>query len=256
MKIIHEGIKKYKDYYIIDYKNNTSEDIIHIEPPQLYQKYHNNHIYWFGYKFNSDVSSKDRTEFIHYLKGLDDKKISEEDLIKLIELPLSELDNQINLYWIDCFVYPLSGRSPLVTTMVQIINNFTSREMTRLSFELIKSAPIDVEFDWELFYTEHPEESKQTKQMVKYINNELLPKIHNLDYFSLASNVKTKYRKYIKNFIQLQQKDIAKLKALRGENILIVDDINSSGNTLNEILRIIGEINHSCNIYVYTLIGK
>ena len=38
--------------------------------------------------------------------------------------------------------------------------------------------------------------------------------------------------------------------------ILRVDDINTSGSTLREPLRIINEINSNCNIYIYTLIGK
>ena len=38
--------------------------------------------------------------------------------------------------------------------------------------------------------------------------------------------------------------------------ILIVDDINTSGSTLTEILRIIKAINNQCEIYIFTLIGK
>ena len=49
--------------------------------------------------------------------------------------------------------------------------------------------------------------------------------------------------------------NIAK-ETLDAKNILIVDDINTSGSTLRELLRIINEINSNCNIYIYTLIGK
>lgn len=90
-----------------------------------------------------------------------------------------------------------------------------------------------------------------------YVNNVLLPKVHSLDYFSLAHNVKPKYRGYIKNFIQFQDRDIDKIKKLQeGTNILVVDDINTSGSTLAEIIRQLFALNHSCNIFLYTLIGK
>ena len=47
-----------------------------------------------------------------------------------------------------------------------------------------------------------------------------------------------------------------KLSSMQEANILVVDDINTTGSTLHEILRKLGQINQNCNIYVYTLIGK
>lgn len=37
---------------------------------------------------------------------------------------------------------------------------------------------------------------------------------------------------------------------------MIVDDINTSGSTLNEILRTVRKINHDCEIFIFTLIGN
>lgn len=39
-------------------------------------------------------------------------------------------------------------------------------------------------------------------------------------------------------------------------NVLIVDDINTSGSTLNEVINQIHKINKDCKIYIFTLIGK
>ena len=82
----------------------------------------------------------------------------------------------------------------------------------------------------------------------------MLDKTNTLDYFSIAKNIKSKYRKYIMNYLK-PETNIAK-ETLDAKNILIVDDINTSGSTLRELLRIINEINSNCNIYIYTLIGK
>ena len=46
------------------------------------------------------------------------------------------------------------------------------------------------------------------------------------------------------------------IKSIQSGKILIVDDINTSGSTLNEIIRIIRKINNQCEIYIFTLIGK
>ena len=254
---ISAGIRPDTDgHYVFDYTYNLPSDIIHIQPPQLYKSIEGNNVYWFGYMFNDDVSSKDRTSFINYLKGIGDDKISASDLKHLIELPLDELNNNINLYHIDCFVYPLSNRSELVSTMVKTINRWTSREMDRLSFELVKSAPKDIGFDWKSFSSDYERDPLRYKQMSKYIEDKLLPKIHQLDYFSLAHNVKPKYRPYIQNFLKMSESDIEILSRLQGDNILVVDDINTSGSTIQEIIRIISSVNSNCNIYIYTLIGN
>lgn len=256
-KTITSGVRLSDDGQYYEISNiNLANDIIDLVDPQLYKSIRGTDVYWFGYRFNDDVNSKDRTKFIHYVKGLSSSSIPDDDLMRLVERPLAALNKAVNLYDIDCFVYPVSGRSQLVSKMVQVINRFTSREMPRLSFELVKSAPVDIQFDWDLFESDLGDNPTRYAQMSEYVNDTLLPMIHGLDYFSLANSVKPKYRKYITNFLSFSDEDIKKLSALHGSNILIVDDISTSGSTLDEILRIVSKINQQCRIYVYTLIGK
>lgn len=239
-----------------DYTYDYPEDIIHLTSKSVYYSEFKSHLYWFGYVFNEDVSSSERTKFIHYLKGIGESKISDFDLQKFIEIPLNDLHRKANMYSMDCFVYPVSGRSNLVQRMIEVIGEYSSRDMKRCSFELVKSAPSDIEFDWEYFESEVPPGTNRYAQMSKYVNDVVMPAIHELDYFSLAKNVKPKYRKYIKDFLNFSDKDIEKLSKLKGQKILVVDDINTSGSTLNEILRILQKINPGCDIYIYTLIGN
>ena len=253
-----EGVRKTSNgNFQFDYSLNLPTDIIDVTSKQLYKDTFLNNIYWFGYEFKETTSSKDRTSFIHYIKGLTEPKISEEELRKFIQYPLKELNNYINQYQIDCFLYPKSNRSNLVQTMIEEIGKATSRDMKRCSFELIKELPSNILFDWQMFEDDHVGNEQSYKDIKNYVENILLPKVHSLEYFSLAKNVKPKYRKYIQNYLKFDTEEHKKaFENLNGENILVVDDINTSGSTLQEILRIIGSINISCNIFIYTLIGR
>lgn len=126
------------------------------------------------------------------------------------------------------------------------------------SFELIKATPKEVEFDWESFNADFTGTQNQYNQIKNYVNNVMLPKIHSLDYFSIAEDVKAKYRKYIRGFLRFGNEQQEKtFKALQGKKILVIDDINTTQSTLNEILKCIKTLNQNDNeIYVFTLLGK
>lgn len=255
-RLIYSGIRKASDGYKLDYTYNYPEDLIDIVEPQLYNSIHDNDIYHFGYRFNDSASSADRTAFIHSVKQIGDDPLDDNELEQFIKRPLKYLNQKINLYDIDCMVYPLSNRSPLVAKIVRCIGDMTSHDTKRSSFEFVKTAPTDIGFDFDLFESDHGDEQGY-KQMVEYVNNQLIPKLHSLDYFSIAQNVKSKYRPYITGFIDFKSlEDVARFSKLQGSNILVVDDINTTGSTLNEILRKLGKVNHHSSIFVYTLIGK
>jgi hypothetical protein len=56
------------------------------------------------------------------------------DLTQFIELPLGELDKRVGMYNLDAFVYPVSGRSQLVNKMINVIGDYSSRDMKGCSF--------------------------------------------------------------------------------------------------------------------------
>lgn len=252
---IEAGIREQKEGYVFDYTYNYPSDIVNLVSPQLYRSTHGNRVYWFGYEFNPGVSSYQRKRFIDYVKGVGDRSMPDEQLEKFIQLPLKELNSIVNTYHIDCFVYPKSGRSPLVSKMISAIARITSRDMDKCSIELVKSAPTDIQFDWDSFDADYSGNANRYNQARNYVEEVILPGIAEKDYFSLAACVKPKYRKYITNLFQLSYDDINRLSGLQGSNILIVDDINTSGSTIDEVLRIIQKLNTDCNVFIYTLIG-
>lgn len=255
-RVIMGGVSPSDDGYKFDYTYNYPEDIIHLYTRKVYNTIFKGSVYYFGYEFNSNASSKDRSKFIHFIKGIDKPKISHHQLVQFIENPLNALDSQFDMQSIDCFVYPSSQRSQLVQEIVDVMNGYASREAHKVSYLLVKSAPTDIEFDWDAFESDYEVGTNQYNQMKRYIDETLMPAIHSLDYFSLAQNVKPRYRKYIKNFLNMSKEDAIRFQRLKGQRILIVDDINTSGSTLNEILRTVKTINRECEIFIFTLIGN
>ena len=255
-KLVYSGVRQSDKGYKIDYTYNYPKDLIDIVEPQLYMSIHDNDVYTFGYRFNDDVDSKSRTEFIRAVKQIGDDPLTDNELEQFIKRPLKYLNNVVNIYQLDCMVYPLSKRSPLVSKIIRCINDITSHEMHRCSFEFVKQAPTNIGFDFESFESDHSEDQGYN-QMLEYVETILIPKLHDLDYFSIAQNVKSKYRPYITGFLDFKDQESAdRFAKLQGANILVVDDINTTGSTLHEILRKLGKINNDSNIYVYTLIGK
>lgn len=250
---LNEGIREVEGRYVFDYVEDKYTDLINLKGPDIYKDKIFNNVYWFGYRFNDSVSRQDRSEFINYLKGLLDIKPSDKELERFINKPLIELHKIENITSIDCIIHPRSERSTLTSRIVSQINDVASRSSEKTTIELVKNLPQNIEFDWKRFF----DENDRDKQQIMFIQDTLMPKIHQLDYFSLAKNVKPKYRKYIQSFLHFKSEEDKELfKSINEGKVLIVDDINTSGSTLNEILRILNEINSDCKIYIFTLIGK
>lgn len=126
-KSIKAGIRAEGNSYFFDYTYNYPTDIVNLVSPQLYKSSHGNRVYWFGYEFNPEISSAQRRKFIDYVKGIGEETMSEGQLEKFIQMPLEELKSIVSTYHIDCFIYPLSGRSQLVSKMISSISRITSR---------------------------------------------------------------------------------------------------------------------------------
>lgn len=108
------GIRLEGNHFVIDFSTDTADDIISLVSPTLYQSTVTDRIYWFGYKFNDDVSAYARTKAAKWIKGIAEKKIDDRLLGRLTDRPLGALDRLVNLTTFNCIVYPRSDRSNLI----------------------------------------------------------------------------------------------------------------------------------------------
>ena len=249
---ISEGVRKCNNRYVFDYVEDKYDDLVYLKDPDIYEDKIFNNVYWFGYRFTDEASRSYRSDFINYIKGLLDTKPTEKELIRFIDKPLIKLHEKENITSINCIIHPVSERSSLVQKIVSEIYDVASRSAEKTTIELVKNLPKNITFDWKRFN----DENAYDKQQQMFIND-MINKIHSLDYFSLAKNVKPKYRKYIQNFLMFKTEEDKELyKSIQDGKILVVDDVNTSGSTLYEIVRILNELNSNCKIYIFTLIRK
>lgn len=258
VKKVVEGVKAVTDGFVLDFSVDTKDDIIDIASTHIEKSNIGPNIYYFGYKFNDNVPSSIRNKFISWLKMLKPNKnsISSSDLYRFIEKPLAELDSACPLITFDAIVYPESGRSPLVTDIMKVVLNYMNNDAIKIPTGLVKKLPQNVFFDMGAIKTICGDDINRYNQISKYLNDIVLPKIRKSEYFSIAHEVPTKYRRYVRNFLKLPNNELNVAHIMNSNKILIIDDINTSGATLFEMLRIIRTINHSAEIYVFTLVGK
>ena len=103
-----------------------------------------------------------------------------------------------------------------------------------------------------------PRYTVSQKEEVKSNIENMMALIHQKEYFTIAKDVKkSKFRPYIINFLRFKNdRDKELYSSIRKQNILIVDDVTTSGSTLNEILRTLRIINEDNNITIFSLIGR
>lgn len=96
------------------------------------------------------------------------------------------------------------------------------------------------------------------KEEVRHSIYQMLDLIHKKDYFTIAKDVKkNRFRPYMMQFLKFANKADEELCAkIRQQNILVIDDVTTSGSTTNEILRTLRIINEDNYITIFSLIGR
>ena len=149
--------------------------------------------------------------------------------------------------------------------MLRYIYRFAQPTLRKM--ELVKALPASVSFDMDAFEQQYledvlengrPRYTQIQKDEVKQSIAKMLDLIHQKDYFTIAKDVKkSRFRPYIMQFLKFANKSDEELCAnIRQQNILIIDDVTTSGSTLNEILRTLRILNEDNDISIFSLIGR
>lgn len=256
--MLSEGLKFVAPSFVFDFEHDEKNDVIELNGSLKSSKIFEN-TYFFQYEFGNDVSSKTRSDFIHALK-FDQDLLGKENINKFINKALVNLNKAINLSTVDIILYPQSS-SLLTKNIVDKIDYFTDADKY-IKIELAKKQISEINFNWSKFekYCELKNISSNTKEIMTRKMNKMLDNIQSLDYFSIAKNIKDqKYKRFLKNIYKFYDSNSIKLlQMIKDKKILIVDDIYTSGITIEQIIKAYQMLDpdDSNVIIAFTLIGK
>ena len=245
-----------------DFKHDGQDDIIHLMGSG-YQVEAFGQCFYYGYEFTEDVKGSVRTAFINHLKF--PKSLRDDpELTQFIQKAVNNLHKRINLYNYDLVVTPESS-SRVNEYMVRYIYRFAQPMMREM--RLVKALPENISFDMDSYSNRYlndvlengrPRYTEAQKQQVKQSIAEMLDLIHQKDYFTIAKDVKkAKLRPFITGFLKFATDEEEQLcSRIHKQNILIVDDITTSGSTLNEVLRALRILNEDNKITLFSLVGR
>lgn len=248
--------------FVFDFEHDGAEDIVSLTGDG-YQVEAFGRCFYYGYEFSDQVDGKLRTAFIKYVKFTQNLQETPE-LTNFIKKAIDNLSHQINLYDYNLVVMPESS-SRVNEYMIRYIYRFAQPLLRKM--ELVKALPSSISFDMDAFEESYldsrlengrPRYTKAQKDEVKQSIYQMLDLIHQKDYFTIAKDVKkSRFRPYMTNFLKFaSEKDEQLCTAIRQQNILVIDDVATSGSTLNEILRTLRILNEDNNITIFSLIGR
>ena len=256
--MISEGVKFKAPDFIFDFEHDGIDDVIALNGQLKSSNVYGN-TYFFQYEFGKDVPSDTRTNFIHELK-FNKSHLGNENVNRFIETALINLNKAINLSNVDIVIYPQSS-STLTKDIVDRIDSFTDSEKY-IKIEVVKKAISEISFNWSKFekYCENHNVPDGIKATMQKKMEKMLDEIHALDYFSIARNIKgQKYKKFLNNIYKFyDSKTIDFIKSIKNKKILVIDDIYTSGITIEQIIKAYQMLDpdDSNVLTVFTLLGK
>lgn len=248
--------------FVFDFEHDGAEDIVSLTG-NGYQVEAFGKCFYYGYEFSEQVESSVRTAFIKYVKFTETLQDSP-DLTNFIKKAIDNLDKQINLYNYDLVVMPESS-SKVNLYMLRYIYRFAQPTLRKM--ELVKALPSNISFDMDGFEQSYlndvlengrPRYTQAQKDEVKQSINNMLNLIHQKKYFTIAKDVKkSRFRPFIMEFLKFASETDKELySTIRHQNVLVIDDVTTSGSTLNEILRTLRILNEDNEITIFSLIGR
>lgn len=248
--------------FVFDFEHDGMDDIVSLTGDG-YQVEAFGRCFYYGYEFSEQVDGSVRSAFIKHVKFTNNLQ-NNPDLTTFIKKAIDQLNRRINLYDYNLVVMPESS-SRVNQYMLRYIYRFAQPMLRKM--ELVKSLPASISFDMDAYEQTYlndvlengrPRYTQAQKDEVKQSIAKMLDLIHQKDYFTIARDVKkSRFRPYMMNFLRFATEQDKELCAtIRKQNILVMDDVTTSGSTLNEVLRALRILNDDNEITIFSLLGR
>lgn len=248
--------------FVFDFEHDGVEDIISLTG-DIYQVEAFGRCFYYGYEFGDNVSGSVRSAFIQHVKFSEHLQ-DDQDLTQFIQKAVNNLNHRVNLYDYDLVVMPESS-SKVNQYMLRYIYRFAQPTLRKM--ELVKNLPASISFDMDAFNEAYlddvlengrPRYTEAQKEEVRENIRQMIELIHQKDYFTIAKDVKkSRFRPYMMQFLRFaSEADEQLCRTIREQNVLIIDDVTTSGSTLGEVLRTLRILNEDNRITIFSLIGR
>lgn len=248
--------------FVFDFEHDGQGDIVSLTG-EGYQVEAFGKCFYYGYEFGDEVEGNVRSAFIKYVK-FSQRLQDDPNLTQFIQKAVNNLNRQINLYDYDLVVMPQSS-SRVNNYMLRYIYRFAQPTLRKM--ELVKNLPANISFDMDAFTEAYlddvlengrPRYTEAQKEEVRQQIGHMLDLIHQKDYFTIAKDVKkSRFRPYMTQFLRFANKADEELcRTIREQNVLVIDDVTTSGSTLGEVLRALRILNEDNRITIFSLIGR
>jgi len=248
--------------FVFDFEHDGTEDIVSLTGSG-YQVDAFGKCFYYGYEIANQVDDAVRSAFIKHVKFTEQLQ-NHPELTDFIKKAVNNLSHQINLYDYNLVVMPESS-SRVNQYMLRYIYRFAQPTLRKM--ELVKALPQNISFDMDAFEQSYlddvlengrPRYTEPQKAEVRQSICQMLDLIHQKNYFTIAKDVKkSRFRPYMMQFLKFANDADKELCAkIRQQNVLVIDDVATSGSTLNEILRVLRILNEDNEITIFSLIGR
>lgn len=214
----------------------------------------------YGYAFKPRTSSGVKKVVRDYLKGNTDSSVLYgDDLSEFVERAVIRLDER---YPLDNFNVTVHVDSSTQPSLVDVMREWLWEHLNNVNidFELIKELYRHVKFDTQRAIEALRNSGKDDRTIKKEIEF-TLGKFNKLkqsgQLFQMKRFVPKEIRAGFFDFLKFKtDEERDAYKALQGVNVLIFDDIMTSGSTVREVIRYLKAINDKNTLTVFVLIKQ
>lgn len=242
---LYEGIRYNGNEFEYNFDSDEADDIIKLTSTHIHSTRFNHKIKYYGYKINNrDGNHK---LFLNYIKS--DNALENYNFIKMIDNCIEDLYSKTQENHFDCIIKVESSSRLNSIICNKIIDEYDDCDL--VDADKIEVAYLD--FDWErlrkTYNTNHSAEyydgfERKLRGMINYFRKK--------GKFSI-SNFPGQYRKYLKSMFEINNnaKDLNTYK-----NILIVDDVFTSGSTFKMVINALNNTGYTGEISIFSLINN
>lgn len=235
---LYEGIREAtSNGYVMDWNSDEPEDLVKLEGTCAHITKFNKCIRCYGYKINKTPLNKNsRNKFLSYIKSE-----STSMRLELINKCIEDFYSKCSIKDFD-YVIKTPSKSSLNTDIINELNKFDDFQLIDASKKPVERLELDMDEINSKFKKDYKE------GFIKYLQH-IIDANKKSGKFSI-STFKPQYRNFIKPMIAFGDVDIENNSST---NLLIIDDIFTSGSTINMVLKLLNDINFQGNIVILTL---